>query len=43
MTALAKMASHNESKAGELFEKLRWPNGAACPRCGGAAVRTSIA
>lgn len=36
LAALAKAACSDESKARELFEKLRWPNGVACPRCGGA-------
>ena len=25
--------SHDETKAMELFEKLRWPNGPVCPHC----------
>ncbi len=32
---LAKNFS-NEDSARELLESLRWPNGAACPHCGGA-------
>ena len=32
---LAKYFS-DENAARELLESLRWPNGAACPRCGGA-------
>lgn len=32
---LAKNFS-DEDSARELLEKLRWPNGAACPHCGGA-------
>ena len=26
----------NEDSARELLEKMRWPNGACCPKCGGA-------
>ena len=33
---LAKFYS-DEDKAIELLERLRWPSGAACPRCGGDA------
>lgn len=35
---LLKLASvlNDEDKAIEMLEKLRWPNGAACPHCGGA-------
>lgn len=41
---MAKVASNlvkftafrNEDEAIALLEKLRWPNGAACPHCGGA-------
>lgn len=35
---LANLAKHfsDENAARLLLEKLRWPNGAACPRCGGA-------
>src|SRR5687767_8650595 len=36
LAALAKAACTDEAKARELFESLRWPNGVACPRCGGA-------
>lgn len=36
LVALAKVACSDESAARELFEKMRWPNGVACPRCGGA-------
>jgi len=32
---LAKYFS-DEDAARELLEKMKWPNGAACPRCGGA-------
>lgn len=33
---LAKTAMSNEDASVELMTQLRWPNGAACPRCGGA-------
>ena len=35
---LAELAAgfSNENAARELLESMRWPNGAACPRCGGA-------
>jgi transposase-like protein len=35
---LSTLAKHysDEDAAREFFEKLRWPNGAACPHCGGA-------
>jgi len=35
---LAHLARYfsDENAARELLESLRWPNGAACPRCGGA-------
>ena len=35
---LAGLAKHfsDEAAARELLEKWRWPNGAACPHCGGA-------
>lgn len=33
---LAKAALSDEDAAVELMAKLRWPSGAACPRCGGA-------
>lgn len=35
---LTKLAPYlaDENAARELLERLRWPNGAACPRCGGA-------
>lgn len=35
---LASLGLHfsNEDSARELLEKMRWPNGAACPKCGGA-------
>jgi len=36
LTTLAKVAFSNESAAVELMTRLRWPNGVACPRCGGA-------
>ena len=34
---LVNLAKHfsDETSARELLERLRWPNGAACPRCGG--------
>jgi transposase-like protein len=35
LSALAKHYS-DEDAAREFFEKLRWPNGVACPHCGGA-------
>lgn len=35
ISLLAKYFS-DEDAARELLEKMRWPNGAACPRCGGA-------
>lgn len=35
LMVLAKEALANEDAAVELMIKLRWPNGAACPRCGG--------
>src|SRR5436309_15738236 len=36
-TNLSKLGKHfsDEDDARELLESLRWPNGAACPRCGG--------
>jgi transposase-like protein len=35
---LSELAKHfsDENAARELLERLRWPNGAACPKCGGA-------
>lgn len=33
---LAKVALSDESAAVELMIRLRWPNGVACPRCGGS-------
>lgn len=35
---LSKLAKHfsNEDSARELLEQMRWPNGPACPHCGGA-------
>jgi len=36
LVTLAKTALTNEDAAVELMIRLRWPNGAACPRCGGA-------
>lgn len=35
---LSKLAKHfsDEDSARQLLERMRWPNGAACPRCGGA-------
>jgi transposase-like protein len=35
LSALAKHFS-DETAARELLESMRWPNGAACPKCGGA-------
>lgn len=35
ISQLAKYFS-DEDAARELLEKMRWPNGAACPRCGGS-------
>src|SRR4051812_506735 len=35
LTNLAKHFS-DEASAHALLAKLRWPNGAACPKCGGA-------
>lgn len=32
---LAKAAMSSEDAAVELMTRLRWPNGVACPRCGG--------
>lgn len=36
-TNLSILAKHfsDESAARELLEKMRWPNGVVCPRCGG--------
>jgi len=36
MAGCAKEALSNEDAAVALMTKLRWPNGVACPRCGGA-------
>jgi transposase-like protein len=36
LISLAKVALSNEDAAVELMTKLRWPNGACCPKCGGA-------
>jgi transposase-like protein len=35
---LSKLAKHfsDETAARKLLESMRWPNGAACPKCGGA-------
>lgn len=33
---LAKAALYDEDKAVELMIRLRWPNGVACPNCGGS-------
>lgn len=33
---LAKAALTNEDAAVELMTRMRWPNGVACPKCGGA-------
>src|SRR5262245_39021031 len=37
-TNLSKLGKHfsDEDAARELLESFRWPNGAACPHCGGA-------
>lgn len=37
LTELAKVACSDESAAVELMTRLRWPNGPACPLCGGDA------
>src|SRR5262245_32963567 len=39
LSALAKHYS-DEDAAREFLEKLRWPNGVACPHCGGAEPYT---
>ncbi len=31
----------NEDKCRECLKQLRWPNGIACPRCGGMEIRNS--
>lgn len=36
--AALRAASTNETLAVEFFEQHRWPNGAACPRCGSVNV-----
>src|SRR5678816_653360 len=36
LAKLAKAACSDEGAAVELMIRLRWPNGACCPRCGGA-------
>jgi len=36
LLALAKVALSDEDAAVALMTSLRWPNGVACPRCGGA-------
>lgn len=36
LVKLAKIALSDEDAAVELMIRMRWPNGAACPRCGGA-------
>lgn len=36
LMVLAKEALSNEDAAVALMTKLRWPNGVACPKCGGA-------
>ena len=33
---LAQEALSNEDAAVALMTRLRWPNGVACPKCGGA-------
>src|ERR1043166_5895330 len=35
LATLAKAAFSDESAAVDLMIRLRWPNGVACPRCGG--------
>lgn len=35
LARLAKVAFSDEDAAVELMTRLRWPNGAACPHCGG--------
>jgi transposase-like protein len=36
LAKLAKTALHDEDAAVELMIRLRWPNGVACPKCGGS-------
>lgn len=36
--SLVDVASLTEEQAREALERIRWPNGAACPRCGDTAV-----
>jgi transposase-like protein len=36
LASLAKAALSDDNSARELLETLRWPNGVACPHCGGA-------
>jgi transposase-like protein len=36
LVSMAKAALSDENSARELLERLRWPNGVACPHCGGA-------
>ena len=36
LVVLAKEALSNEDAAVALMTKMRWPNGVACPKCGGA-------
>lgn len=33
-----RLAAQDEDKAREMLEALRWPKGAACPRCGSVGV-----
>ncbi len=33
--SILSKAYSDEDAAGDLFEAIRWPNGAACPHCGG--------
>src|SRR5437870_2039582 len=35
---LATLSELTEEKARDYLEKIRWPDGAACPRCGDTAV-----
>ena len=32
---------HSEAACREILQKLRWPDGMACPRCGSSSVRNS--
>ena len=39
MTDLSDAIFHNEIKAREHLERIRWPNGPFCPHCGEAEQR----